>query len=44
MGKNQHPIRNLNSIKMSSGSAAVNVYRNIQTKGIVESISKNEFD
>ena len=29
---------------MSSGSAAVNVYRNMQTKDIVDSISKNEFD
>ena len=44
MGKNQHPVRNMNAIKMSSGSAAVNVYRNNQTKDIVENISKNEFD
>ena len=44
MGKNQHPVRNKDTIKMSSGSAAVNVYRNMQTKDIVDHVGKNEFD
>lgn len=29
---------------MSSGSAAINQYRNVQTKDIIDRISKSEFD
>ena len=28
---------------MSSGSAAVNIYKNLQTKDIIDILSKNEF-
>jgi len=44
MGKNQHAERNMDTIKMSSGSAAINLYRNVQNKSIIDNLSKCEFD
>lgn len=29
LGVNQHPDRNADTIKMSSGSAAINIYKNV---------------
>lgn len=43
LGKNQHAERNANTIKMSSGSAVINIYKNVQNRDIINVISKNEF-
>jgi hypothetical protein len=43
LGQNQHAQRNASSIKMSSGSAAINVYKNTQQQTIINQLSKNEF-
>ena len=40
MGRYQHPLRNEKTIKMSSGSAAVNIYKNVETRDIITAVSK----
>jgi hypothetical protein len=44
LGVNQHPDRNAETIKMSSGSAAINIYKNMQSTEVLKSISTKEFN
>ena len=44
LGVNQHPDRNSDTIKMSSGSAAINIYKNMQSTEVLKSISTKEFN
>jgi len=40
LGRYQHPLRNEKTIKMSSGSAAINIYKNVETRDIITAVSK----
>lgn len=40
LGRYQHPLRNEKTIKMSSGSATVNIYKNVETRDIITAVSK----
>ena len=43
LGQNQQAQRNQKSIKMSSASAAINVYKNTQSQNLINQLGKNEF-
>lgn len=44
LGRNQHPQRTEKTIRMSSGSAAINIYKNVQTQGILGEICRSDFN
>lgn len=44
LGRNQHPQRTEKTIRMSSGSAAINIYKNVQTRGILGEICRSDFN
>jgi tryptophanyl-tRNA synthetase len=43
LGQNQHHLRNLGSIKMSSSSPAINIYRNNETNAVLKEITKTMY-
>jgi hypothetical protein len=44
LGQDQHHQRTEKTIKMSSSSSAINIYKNVQNREILNSISKTEFN
>lgn len=44
LGQNQHHTRTEKTIKMSSSSGAINIYKNVQMEGILNEISRSDFD